>query len=47
MSFMNRPGRSIHFIDRSIAPEMPRPVLMGIESLLDGDFAMGRARRDA
>jgi hypothetical protein len=28
MSFMNRPGRSIHFINRSIAPEMPRRVLL-------------------
>lgn len=45
MSFVNRPGRSIHFINRSIGPENaanPR-LICRIETLLDGDFAIGRA----
>jgi hypothetical protein len=47
MSFMNRPGRSIHFIDMSIAPEMPRPVLAGLNLCSMETSPSGRARRNA
>jgi hypothetical protein len=47
MSFMNRAGSSIHFIDTSIAPEMPRTVLAGLNLCSMETSPSGRARRNA
>lgn len=46
MSIMNRPGRSIHFIDKSIAPETPGSVAALNLSSTDTSL-LGRARRNA
>jgi hypothetical protein len=43
---MNRPGRSIHFIDGSLAPEVPGPVA-GLNLSSTETSLSGRARRNA
>lgn len=46
MSFKNRPGRSIRFIDRSIVPEIAA-LLAGLDLSSTSTSQSGRARRNA